>query len=98
MWGLIFKAINKGIDKLKSYGIIKEKIEGVGMRVIKEWIWEKVSSEELFKRVDPFTLKLWKFNDNEKLIFSAGLWYGYLLAQSDVKKLLEKIESGEEEI
>ena len=67
------------------------------MRVIKEWIWEKVSSEELFERVDHFTLKLWEFNKRDKTIFSVGMLYGYLLAQSDVKKLLEKIEDDESE-
>lgn len=69
------------------------------LELLREWIWNRVESEDLFARLSEFDLNLWEFdkNEREKIFFSAGLWYGYLMAQHDVKKLLEKIESGEVE-
>ena len=65
------------------------------LELLREWTWNKVDSEELFARLGDLDLKLWEFNDKEKLIFSAGMWYGYLMAQKDVREIIEKFENFE---
>ena len=65
------------------------------LELLREWTWNKVDSEELFARLGDLDLKLWEFNDKEKLIFSAGMWYGYWMAQKDVREIIEKFENFE---
>jgi hypothetical protein len=67
------------------------------LELLREWTWNSVEKEELFARLSEFDLNLWEFDKNkwDKFFFSSGMWYGYWMAQKDVREIIEKFENFE---